>query len=121
WQGKQIETSLGDIRHAWYDGMDIMYKLSTPNVMAFRSALQTGIISNPFNKGVYPNPVSTALHVNGAIGEQYRITDVTGRELAGGNIPSNNTLNVGQLAVGTYMLFVSDASGKVQITKFTKN
>ncbi|MEO6833607.1 MAG: T9SS type A sorting domain-containing protein, partial [Chitinophagaceae bacterium] len=114
-------NSGADIWSAWYSGTDVMYKLSTPNVMSFRSTLQTGTIKNPFGQSIYPNPTSKELHVDGAIGSKYRISDVTGRELKSGIVGNSHTIDVQSFATGTYLLWIKDANKKAKTSKFTKN
>lgn len=115
-------NSGADIWSAWYSGTDIMYKLSTPNVMAFRpTALQTGTIKNPFGQHIYPNPVNSNLQIDGAMGSEYRISDITGRQMTKGSLGSSNTVDVHNYAPGTYLLWLKDATGKEKTTKFTKN
>ena len=68
--------------------------------------------SNPFTISLYPNPVKgNVLNISGFEGEgSYRIFSTMGQELANGKV-DNNTINVGDLATGTYMIEVTTANG----------
>jgi chitodextrinase len=67
---------------------------------------------NPFTISLYPNPVKgNVLNISGFEGEgSYRIFSTMGQELANGKV-ENNTINVGDLATGTYMIEVTTTNG----------
>ncbi|MQP53258.1 MULTISPECIES: reprolysin-like metallopeptidase [unclassified Flavobacterium] len=67
---------------------------------------------NPFTISLYPNPVKgDVLNISGFEGEgSYRIFSAMGQDLGNGKV-ENNTINVGNLAAGTYMIEVTSANG----------
>ncbi|UGS23847.1 reprolysin-like metallopeptidase [Flavobacterium channae] len=68
--------------------------------------------SNPFTISLYPNPVKgEILNISGFEGEaSYRIFSAMGQDLGNGKV-ENNTISVGHLATGTYMIEVTTANG----------
>jgi hypothetical protein len=70
------------------------------------------IETTPLTFSLYPNPVKgDVLNISDFEGEaSYRIFSAMGQDLGNGKV-ENNTINVGNLANGTYMIEVTTANG----------
>ena len=110
-----------DLLSAWYDGADVMYKLSTPNTMTFRSTAPQAAAANAFAAAVYPNPAGDELYVAGAAGP-YRILDMAGRELQRGTLETGRPVDIGAMAGGMYILHLGgEGPGGGQSIRFSKH
>lgn len=112
------------------DGNDYYLHVRTQcNTMSTRSGwssttLREGITNVPQVAGmavkVYPNPVKDRLFVEGVTGGQYKITDIAGREITGGNIEQQKAeISTGNLPAGVYLLQM-ELGGVRQTHRFTK-
>ncbi|MDG4946100.1 choice-of-anchor J domain-containing protein [Weeksellaceae bacterium KMM 9713] len=67
---------------------------------------------------VYPNPTSKELNIKGTDVKNVKVYNVLGQQMK--VFKSNNSVNVENLAPGTYVLQVEDMQGQVKTTKFIK-
>ena len=76
------------------------------------TTIVTGDTTTPLTFSLYPNPVKgDVLNISDFEGEaSYRIFSAVGQDLGNGKV-ENNTINVGNLANGTYMIEVTTAKG----------
>ena len=81
------------------------------NITASGSIDETNITS-ALSFSLYPNPVKgDVLNIaNLDVDSTYRIFNMMGQELGNGKI-ENESINVGSLSVGTYLIEVSNANG----------
>src|SRR5690606_6723655 len=77
---------------AWFDGANILYKES-PNAMAFKTTGTANVYGARL--AIYPNPVADKMHIQGVQDSEYRISDITGKNVLRGALPSNGTIEVG--------------------------
>jgi PKD repeat protein len=71
---------------------------------------------------LYPNPVNEILSVQSSVvlrGMQYRILDISGREVDAG-VFSESRIEIGSLLSGVYLLSVTDNDGNVSVKRFMK-
>jgi len=86
------------------------------------------IATNALSVAVYPNPAQDHLTIqlkNSEVGDNYefRIIDITGRELANNNYTVNNdtqTIDISSLTPGIYFLVLSNQQGRLTTQKFIK-
>ncbi len=112
-----------DIFSVWFNGSDIVYKHSNPNVMAFRhgQATAVGTVSGVKASGIYPNPAVKELRVSGRVeGGGYQISDVTGKRLMSGVLSNSGSIDVSTLSAGLYLIQVAGKGGVTESYKFTK-
>src|SRR5690606_32177915 len=89
-----------DLMSAWYNGTDIVYKISNNN-MAFKSTIATTIINGKAGVSIHPNPAKGILNVHGTIGMSFMITDITGRTMISGKLHSaNEVIDISSLTPG---------------------
>jgi len=71
--------------------------------------------TNTLNQKIYPNPVSTTLHIlSNQTSYQYEIIDALGKVILSGNQNDNSTINVSSLLNGIYLLrMVNDQSATI--------
>ncbi len=126
WTGLAISNcsnSGQDILSAWFNGSDIVYKHSNPNVMAFRQGQATavGTVSGIKASGIYPNHATKELHVDGrAQGSAYAVSDVTGKRLLSGMLSGSGSIDVSPLSAGLYLIQIAGKNGTTESYKFTK-
>ncbi len=115
-------TNLGlEFLSAWADGTDIMYKHS-PNAhspMAFRQPTAVNVIHNAFAP-VYPNPAKNEIHFGAEAKSSFLIQDITGRTVKSGVAASDNTVDVGNLKAGIYILRRITSGDISETVKFSK-
>jgi hypothetical protein len=98
---------------AWFDGANILYKES-PNAMAFKTTGTANVYGARL--AIYPNPVADKMHIQGVQDSEYRISDITGKNVLRGALPSNGTIEVGRLQPGLYLLNVTNGRETSQTT-----
>jgi hypothetical protein len=70
---------------------------------------------------LYPNPVVDYLYLNNTPPGQYTITDMSGRVLRQGELSAgSNTIPMGGMAAGVYMIELSTEDGKREVRKVVK-
>ena len=112
-----------DILSAWCDGANMVYKYSSPNVMAFKSGRTTSVnlAGGARSSGVpYPNPVKNLLFVSGSGQSDYTVTDIAGRVLLRGTCAAASPIDVSRLHPGIYLLRTSKHGNPLESVKFTK-
>lgn len=63
---------------------------------------------------IYPNPTQSAFIIEGEVGGNYRLSDVTGRIVKEGEINSDKTeVNISDLSTGIYVIGVNGKVAKV--------
>lgn len=108
----------------WFDGGsngNIMYKFGG-NSTASPAFKTTAIVNVNKQKeyGIYPNPATDIVFVSGVSKGEYKVLDITGRLVAEGQLSAQaNTVSVGSLSSGAYMLLITE-DGLTQQFKFTK-
>lgn len=106
-----------DLLAAWYNGTDIVYKL-TGNSMAFKTNSITNVSKPAFE--VFPNPASTNLNVTGAADASYTVTNSLGQVLISGSVNSRDSqVDISSLPAGVYLLNLAE-NGHLQKIRFTK-
>lgn len=111
-----------DILSAWYNGTDIVYKHSTPDVMSFRAAPSgvTAPVEN--NRLLSPNPVHNLLNIGGnTTNNTFLITDQSGRTVLQGRLIFGQSIDVHSLASGSYYIRIFNATKSINTYSFTKN
>lgn len=131
WNAKQnfvANTTPGTVL-GWTNIVDVGDPASAPDVaqdlpFAINGTVTTlGTAENDFSSGVliYPNPVKNILTVTTPLDttiDSFEIYDETGRKVIS-TTKLNSTINVSELAVGSYILKVKSGTS-VAIRKFTK-
>ncbi len=73
------------------------------------------------NITVYPNPTSSEIHFNLTEESQVIITDLMGRKISENELKSGkNSMGVGNLTNGTYLLVVKSMDGSTSVSRFNK-
>ncbi len=70
---------------------------------------------------IYPNPVIEELHIDAVNAESYNITNIAGYTLKQGAVTAGkNTIDVRNLALGIYLLTLTDVDGQRTVYKIMK-
>ncbi len=111
-----------DILSAWYNGTDIVWKLSTPDVMAFRQAAVANSGKGlEVSLSLAPMPAADAIRINGLNAEtSYSVTDITGRVLIQGRTGPGQAINLAALPQGHYALKFSVEQQPARSLPFAK-
>ena len=112
-----------DLLSAWCDGANMVYKYSSPNVMAFKPGRSTSVnlAGNARSGGApYPNPVKDMLFVSGSGQSDYTVIDIAGRVLLRGTCAAAGPIDVSRLHPGIYLLRTSKHGNPLESVKFTK-
>ncbi len=86
------------------------------------SGNMTGIEQKDINQkqiSLYPNPASSTIALENVFGE-YEIIDITGKIVLSGHIKENEPIDIVNLPTGIYIVKVTEKSGAVFKTKFSK-
>ncbi|MBS1586336.1 MAG: T9SS type A sorting domain-containing protein [Bacteroidetes bacterium] len=109
----------------WYNTHtdEIDCKLTAAYTPVFKPA-QVIVMKEGSKTVAYPNPTRDMIYLktgaNGA--ESYSIRDLPGREVMQGKISTRpQPVNLGSLANGTYLLYVTNARGEAEVSKILKN
>lgn len=125
--GLGAATSIDKVVINWPSGTVDVIMNPTPDQQLFvveGSSPALGVGENtrsPFT--ISPNPATDVLNISAANDYQVKnaeVYDMTGRLVISTDI-INNTLNVKQLSVGTYVIILHDVHGKSFSQKFVKN
>ncbi|MBS1628676.1 MAG: T9SS type A sorting domain-containing protein [Bacteroidetes bacterium] len=101
-----------DLISVWYNGSDIVWKESTPDVMAFRMTHNGSAQNEKSALRLVPIPASDDMFVQGiaqGVYVNFEITDWVGRSVARGSTTAGASLNVSGLPRGHYLLRIADA------------
>jgi hypothetical protein len=85
--------------------------------------LATSSATNGNGLSIYPNPVIDEIRIQSTVAlSSYTITDVSGRVVAGATLAGNQstTIDVRELAAGTYVVNTMTAEGVRHSTQFVK-
>jgi len=104
-----------DLLSVWYDGTDVIYKYSAPDVMAFRPA---PIPEIALIRGTLPEDVLRLQSV--ADNSRYGIKDHRGKTIQMGTVGQSSTINIAGLSSGPYKLMILQPGGGVQSLDFSK-
>ena len=116
-------SNLGqDLISVWFNGSDIVWKESTPDVMAFRMTHNSEGQGAQAALSLAPIPASNEMFVRGLVSgiyTDYVITDMAGRSVAKGSTTAGSSLNVSALPRGHYLLRIAgtDASSALPFVK----
>ncbi|MBK8927301.1 MAG: T9SS type A sorting domain-containing protein [Crocinitomicaceae bacterium] len=80
---------------------------------------QVGIEDESIEFSVYPNPASDVMMISAQGQYNYTISDLNGRVIIAGNGTNNQTISVGDLSAGSYIITISTDNG-VSATQFVK-
>lgn len=98
------------------------FGMNTPAYFAIDELITSevlGLVSETqANIELFPNPVKNVLNIRGTDGA-YRILELSGKEIAFGNIISSEWIDVGSLKAGVYFIEVMQSSGAKRL-KFIK-
>ena len=117
----------GDIKFSYYKQLTSSYKYYPLTVYdyTFKSAVEElNLISNS-QLTIYPNPSAEIIYFKSNSGQTLNIKsinifDLSGRRVAQNEVNNNNSLFIGQLNAGTYIMEVlskDNASTKVRFVK----
>jgi hypothetical protein len=101
-----------DLISVWYNGSDIVWKESTPDVMVFRMTHNGSAQNEQPALSLAPIPASNEMFIRGISGGEYvdyTITDMAGRSVAKGSTNAGSSLNVSTLPRGHYLLHIAGA------------
>ncbi len=83
------------------------------NTYCQQTALAVGGMSLPEGLKVYPNPAQDALHIEGAAGAHFTLSNHIGQQVLQGQIHSaQDVLDIRSLPSGTYLLQLTDTQGR---------
>lgn len=70
---------------------------------------------------IYPNPASGSINIESALVlESYQVINVMGQVLVSGSLEGSSTINIGNLANGTYIVKITDTKGNSVSKKIVK-
>lgn len=110
-----------DILSAWYNGKDIVYKHSTPDVMSFRAAPNNITAPEQVGTLIAPNPANSFLKISGIqSGTKYLITDISGRTVLQGQLSTEQKIDTQSLPNGQYYIRILEDGKFIKNYSFTK-
>ncbi|MBS1776253.1 MAG: T9SS type A sorting domain-containing protein [Bacteroidetes bacterium] len=110
-----------DILSAWYNGKDIVYKHSTPDVMSFRAAPNNITAPEQVGTLIAPNPANSFLKISGIpSGTKYLITDISGRTVLQGQLSAEQKIDTQSLTDGKYFIRILGGGKFMKNYSFTK-
>ena len=113
-------TAEDDLKSFYYNGLRYLPEQTNQEELALNIEEQ-----NLENALIYPNPVDDFIHID--LPEEWDnsnkldVLSVTGQVLLTYQIIDNISVNVQELSAGTYILKITDNSGKFCMKPFIKN